>query len=98
MVASVKLRDDYKRRLDRLREDLCRIRNDTVTAQEVLEHLIDIGVQHPDLLFATYGKVKHPLPRSRLKASLAIAGDWAGQTSSDDIDATLYGGRTRRRS
>lgn len=98
MAVSVKVGDEHKRKLDRLREDLSRLRGKTVTAQEILEHLIDLGVAKPDLLLSAYSRVKYPLPPSRLKASLALAGDWAGATSEEDIDITLYGGRRRRRS
>jgi hypothetical protein len=96
MSVSVKIGDDHKQRLDRLREDLSRIRGEAVTAQEVLERLILLGSTQPDLLLRSFSRVRYPLPRARLKATLALAGDWMGETSEADIDRTLYGGRRKR--
>ena len=98
VAVSVKVGEDHKRRLDRLREDLKRLRGEAITAQEVLERLIDIGAAKPDLVLETYSRVKYPLPPARIRAIHAIADDWGGVTSEEDIDATLYGGRRRRRS
>ena len=98
MAVSVKIGEDHKRRLDRLREDLARLRGEGVTAQEILERLIDIGSAKPDILIETYSRVKYPLPATRVRAIHAIADDWGGVTSEEDIDITLYGGRRRRRS
>jgi len=98
MAVSVKIGVDHKRRLDRLREDLRRLRGEAVTAQEILERLIDVGSSKPDMILESFSRVKYPLPASRIRAIHAIADDWGGVTREEDIDATLYGGRRRRRS
>lgn len=98
VAVSVKIGEDHKRRLDRLREDLTRLKGEVVTAQEILERLIDLGSAKPDMVLETYSRVKYPLPASRIRALHAIAEDWGGVTSEEDIDATLYGGRRKRRS
>ena len=98
MAVSVKIREAHKERLDRLREDLERLRGESMSAQEVLERLIDIGASKPDLIMEAYSRVRYPLSPARIRAIHAIADDWGGVTSEEDIDATLYGGRKRRRS
>lgn len=98
MAVSVKIGEEYKARLDRLREDLSRIRGEAMTAQEVLERLVQLGASDPDLLLRSYSRVKYPISPARMRASLALVGDWMGPTSEEDIDQTLYGGRRRRRS
>lgn len=98
MVTSVKLADDYKRKLDRLRENLARLEGDVITLQATLERAIDACLGAPDLLRNPKGRVRYPLPASQVRALHAIAEDWGEPTSEADIDITLYGGRRRRRS
>lgn len=97
MATSVKMREPHKRKLDRLRDDLSRLEGRTLTVQEVLEALVDIGAKDRDRVLAQLSGVEYPMPPSRFKASLAAVGDF-GETSAEDIDMTLYGGRRRRRS
>ncbi|HEX9709007.1 MAG TPA: hypothetical protein VGB42_03440, partial [Candidatus Thermoplasmatota archaeon] len=64
----------------------------TVAAQDVLERLIDIGVSKPDLVRRSYSPVRYPISKARRKATRALAEDWGGETSEDDIARVLYGG------
>lgn len=98
MAVSVKIGEEHKRKLDALREDLNRLHADTITAQGLLERLIDIGAEKPDLLRESYSRVKYPLSPSQMRAIHAVASDWGVPTSEEDIDVALYGGRRRRRS
>lgn len=98
MATSVKLTEDYKRRLDRLRESLSRIEGDSVSLQETLQRAIDLCSAKPDLLRSSQAQVQYPLPASRIRAIHAIANEWGSPSSEEDIDLTLYGGRKRRRS
>ena len=98
MAVSVKIGEEHKRKLEGLREDLNRLHTGTITAQAILERLIDIGCQKPDLLRESYSSVKYPLPATRIRAIHAVASDWGVETSEEDIDVALYGGRKRRRS
>jgi hypothetical protein len=88
--------EDAKRRLDRLRDDLSRVQPGQLTAQRLLAALVAVGEKDRDAVLEELSGVHYPLPPSRFKQSLALVTD-IGETSPEDIDRTLYGGRSRRR-
>jgi hypothetical protein len=98
MAASVKLEENYKRKLDRLRENLSLMEGGAVSLQETLQRAIDVCLHSPDLMLAGRGPIHYPLPPEAVRAIHAMAQDWGVETSEEDIDKTLYGGRRRRRS
>jgi hypothetical protein len=98
MVTSVKMADDYKRKLDRLRESLSRLDGDAVTLKDTLERAIDACLEEPDLMRSRKARVRYPLPEAEIRKIHDVATDWGVVTSEEDIDITLYGGRRRRRS
>jgi hypothetical protein len=97
MATSVKMSEAAKRRVDRMREEFGRIEGRTITVQEVLDALAEAGEEHRDLILSKISGIKYPVPRSTMRASMALVAD-LGPTSEEDIDRTLYGGRRRRRS
>jgi hypothetical protein len=96
MATSVKMDDDIKRRLDRLREELSIMEGRSVTAMDLLAALVARGEKDRDGLLSEISGIHYPLPASRFKQTLALVGDF-GETSPEDIDRTLYGGKSRRR-
>ncbi len=96
MVTSVKMDDDIKRRLDRLRDRLSLLEGRSITAMELMAALVAHGEKDIDGPLSEISGIHYPLPASRLKQSMAVVAD-IGETSPEDIDRTLYGGTSRRR-
>lgn len=96
MATSVKMDEGVKKRLDRLRAELSLLEGRTLTVQELLAALVARGEKDRDAVLEELSGIRYPLPASRFKESLAMAVD-IGPTSPEDIDRTLYGGKTRRR-
>jgi len=88
--------EGVKKRLDRLRAELSLLEGRTLTVQELLAALVARGEKDRDAVLEELSGIRYPLPASRSKESLALAVD-IGPTSAEDIDRTLYGGKTRRR-
>ena len=88
--------EDVKDRLDRLRAELSLMQGKTLTAQDLLAALVARGEKDRDAVLEELSGIHYPLPASRLKQTLELVTD-IGPTSAEDIDRTLYGGRSRRR-
>jgi hypothetical protein len=97
VAISVKISERAKREVERVRQNLSRVRGRPLTVQEMLDAVVAVGSRYPDKVLEELSGIRYPLPPSRLKVSLALVTD-IGPTSEEDIGVTLYGGRRRRRS
>ncbi len=97
MATSVKMSEESRRDLDRLRADLSRLQGRMLTVQEVLEALVKAGSRETEFVLSQISAIHYPLPKGAMDEILSGAVD-IGPTSEEDIDVTLYGGRRRRRS
>ena len=90
MLTSVKLRVEAKENLERLRARL-RLRGIKASLQEVLEKLIELGLEREDELAEKLSKLP-PLEEDPAWRMLDGSLDWGVREASKRVDEILYGG------
>ncbi|HKZ59809.1 MAG TPA: hypothetical protein VJ547_08200 [Candidatus Thermoplasmatota archaeon] len=89
MAVSVKVREDTKRRLDRLQAHLASRYGRKMTLQELVDALTSIGENDPGRVTSATSRVFMPLSEAARKRILSLTFD-IGPTSEEDIDRELY--------
>jgi sensor domain CHASE-containing protein len=83
-TTTIRLTNQAKRTLDRLRDTLERLTNRKVTQQEAAERAIALAATHPNLAIDDW----KPLSKAARKRLEALQGDY-GAWSTQDIDEVI---------
>lgn len=90
VTTSVKIREDTKRRLERLQADLASLFGQDLTFQELLDAVAKVSEADPARVAAVNSRVKLPLSAAARRRVLSRAWDWGVEDTERDIDEVLY--------
>jgi hypothetical protein len=94
---TVRVRDEDKEKLERLRAMATLASGQKVSQEELLGAVLDDALSHGESFLAeTFGE-KNPLSGKGFEKLLSLVSDWGVETSSREIDKVLYGSPARRR-
>ncbi len=97
MGTTVRVRDEDKEKLERLRAMATLASGQKVTHERLIGVLLDDALSHGESFLAeSFGETK-PLSEKEFEKLLGLVSDWGVETSSDDIDQILYSARGSRR-
>ena len=95
MGTTVRVRDEDKEKLERLRALATLSSGSKVTQEDLLRHLLDDALSRgEEFLVGAFGP-KLPLSDDEFKKVMGLVTDWGVATSTEEIDESLYG-LTRR--
>ena len=98
MGTTVRVRDEDKEKLERLRARATLSSGEKVSQEELLGLLLDEALSRGEGFFADAFGPKLPLSDREFEKVKGMITDWGIETSSQDIDQVLYGSpRSRRR-
>jgi hypothetical protein len=94
---TVRIRDEDKEKLERLRAMATLASGQKVSREELLGAVLDDALSHGERFLAeTFGE-KKPLSGKEFEKLLGLVSDWGVETSSGEIDQILYGNPARGR-
>lgn len=91
MATSVKVRDEDKRRLDRLQGEIMVRRGRKVSQQDIVAWLLRLGEARPDEFADEYDR---PMTEKEIAALMRLPVRTGIRTREEDIDRVLYGEST----
>lgn len=91
MGTTVRVRDEDKEKLERLRARAILSSGAKVTQEELLGHLLDQALSRGESFLADIFGPKLPLSDREFEKVKGLISDWGVETSSQDIDQILYG-------
>lgn len=91
MGTTVRVRDEDKEKLERLRALATLSSGAKVTQEELLGLLLDEALSHGESFLAGAFAPRLPLPDDDFRKMMGLVTDWGVRTGSDEIDRTLYG-------
>ena len=97
MGTTVRVRDEDKQKLERLRALATCSSGSKVTQEEILGLLLNDALSRGEGFFAEAFGPKLPLSDDNFKKIMRLVTDWGVETSSEEIDETLYGNPGPRR-
>jgi hypothetical protein len=93
----VRVREEDKEKLERLRAMATLASGQKVSQEELLGAVLDDALSHGESFLAeTFGERK-PLSGKEFEKLLSLVSDWGVESSSREIDEILYGRPARRR-
>ncbi len=92
MGTTVRVRDEDKEKLERLRALATLSSGSKVTQEDLLGHLLDEALSRGEGFLAGAFGPKLPLSDEEFQKIMGLVTDWGVETSSEEIDQTLYGG------
>ncbi len=90
MTVSIKIREQTKRRLERLGADIASRAGKDLTLQDLLDALVAVAEDDPARLLGAVSRVKLPLSAAARKRALSFVIDWGVTDTEKDIDLALY--------
>ncbi len=97
MGTTVRVRDEDKEKLERLRALATLSSGSKVTQEDLLGRLLDEALAHREEFLAGSFGPKLPVSDEEFEKILRLATDWSVETSSDEIDQLLYGGPVEKK-
>jgi len=97
MGTTVRVRGEDKEKLERLRVLATLSSGAKVTQEDLLGLLLDEALSRGEEFLAGAFGPKVPLSDDHFKRVLGLVEDWGIETSSEEIDQTLYGGPVKKR-
>jgi hypothetical protein len=94
---TVRVRDEDKEKLERLRARATLASGQKVSQEELLGAVLDDALSHGESFLAEAFGERKPLSGKEFEKLLGLVSDWGVETSSREIDEILYGGPARRR-
>ncbi len=91
MSTTVKISREYKDRLDRLQASLLIATGKKISQQELLEMLVQLGIELEDELQERVSDETETLRPETISRIMNMPTDWGVETSEDIIDKTIYG-------
>ena len=91
MGTTVRVRDVDKEKLERLRALATLSSGSKVTQEDLLGRLLDEALSRGEGFLAGAFGPKLPLSDEEFQKVMGLVTDWGVETSSEDIDQTLYG-------
>ena len=88
---TVKISKDYKERLDKLQASLLIATGKKVSLQELLEILVQLGVDQESALKERLTGESQPKNNELTSKILNMPSDWGIETSEETIDKIIYG-------
>lgn len=97
MGTTVRVREEDKEKLERLRAMATLATGQKVSQEELLGAVLDDALSHGESFLAeTFGE-RRTLSGKEFDKLLGLISDWGVETSSQEIDEVLYGTPVRRR-
>jgi len=94
---TVRMREEDKQKLERLRAMATLATGQKVSQEELLGAVLDDALSHGESFLAeSFGEPKS-LSEEDFEKLLGLVSDWGVETRSQDIDRVLYGSPARRR-
>lgn len=90
MTVSIKIREQTKRRLERLGADIASKAGKDLSTQDLLDALVEVGEDDPARVAGAVSRVKLPLSAAAQKRVLSFAFDWGVRDTEKDINLALY--------
>lgn len=90
MAVSVKIREDTKRRLERLSVKLGALTGKDLSFQEIVDAVAKAGEADLSSVMDALAEGTFPLPEATQRQILASSWDFGFETSEEDIDRVLY--------
>ena len=94
---TVRVRDEDKEKLERLRVMAVLATGQKVSQEELLGVVLDDALSHGESFLTERFGHRKPLSEKDFEKILGLVSDWRVETSSREIDEILYGGPARRR-
>lgn len=91
MSTSVKISRDYKNRLDKLQASLLLSTGKKVSQQELLEMLVQLGIELEDKLQEKVSDEPKTIDPKTITEIMEMPTDWGFETSEETLDKTIYG-------
>ena len=97
MGTTVRLREEDKEKLERLRAMATLSSGRKISQERLLGALLDDALSHGESFLAESFGGSRPLSEKEFERVLSLVSDWGVETSSDEIDEVLYGRAIRRK-
>ncbi len=97
MGTTVRVREEDKEKLERLRAMATLSSGRKVSQERLLGALLDDALSHGESFLAESFGGSRPLSEKEFERVLSLVSDWGVETSSDEIDEVLYGRALRRK-
>lgn len=91
MSTSVKISRDYKNRLDKLQASLLLSTGKKVSQQELLEMLVQLGIELEDKLQEKVSDEPKTIDPKTITEIMEMPTDWGFETSEETLDKIIYG-------
>ena len=98
MGTTVRVRGEDKEKLERLRARATLSSGSKVTQEDLLGLLLDEALSRGEEFLAGAFGPKLPLSDDQFEKVMGLVEDWGVETSSEEIDQTLYAGPVRKKS
>jgi hypothetical protein len=96
MGTTVRVRDEDKEKLERLRARAILSSGEKVTQEQLVGFLLDQALSRGESFLVDVFGPKLPLSDGEFEKVKGLIIDWGVETSSQDLDRTLYGFRRAR--
>ncbi len=97
MGTTVRMREEDKEKLEKLRAMATLASGQKVSQEELLGVVLDDALSHGESFLAESFGERKPFHGKEFEKLLGLVSDWGVETSSREIDETLYGRPARRR-
>ena len=97
MGTTVRVREEDKEKLERLRAMATPSSGRKISQERLLGALLDDALSHGESFLAESFGGSRPLSEKEFERVLSLVSDWGVETSSDEIDEALYGRAIRRK-
>ncbi len=98
MGSTVRVRDEDKEKLEKLRALATLTSGQKVTQEELLGVLLDDALSHGESFLAEAFGERKPVSEREFERILGLVSDWGVETGPEEIDQFLYGtGNVRRK-
>ncbi len=97
MGTTVRLREEDKEKLERLRAMATLSSGRKISQERLLGALLDDALCHGESFLAKSFGGSRRLSEKEFERVLSLVSDWGVETSSDEIDEVLYGRAIRRK-
>ena len=98
MGSTVRVRDEDKEKLEKLRALATLASCEKITQEELLGVLLDDALSHGESFLTEAFGERRPVFEKEFERILGLVSDWGVETSPEEIDRVLYGtGNVRRK-
>ncbi len=97
MGSTVRVRDEDKAKLEKLRALATLTSGEKVTQEELLGALLNDALAHGESFLTEAFGEKQPVSEKEFERILGLVSDWGVETSPEEIDRVLYDTNVRRK-